>query len=78
MSKPPTLIDPPREYSQSHFIHLVRELRRWFTAAASYQTLLVAHLFVDVDRFPTEADLADLRVGQVYRDSTDNTLKVKL
>jgi hypothetical protein len=34
---------------------------------------------VDPDKFPTEADLANLRVGQVYRDTAaGNVLKVKV
>jgi len=77
MNTPPTLANPPREYNQSQMAYLISELRRWFQAATTYQTLQASELFIDIDRFPTQADLANLRSGQVYRETPQNVLKVK-
>jgi hypothetical protein len=79
MSAPIVLPDMPQEYSQSVMRLLVASLRRWFAANAQYQDRLASNIFVDPDKFPTEADLANLRVGQVYRDTAaGNVLKVKV
>jgi hypothetical protein len=78
MITPPTLSDPTKEYSQTALAYNIRELRRWFTAASTYQTLLAADIFINIDRFPTEIDIDKLRHGQVYRDTATNTLKVKV
>ena len=75
---PPILGDPPDKYNQQIMVTLVRELRRWFAAFNAPHTVQASDIYVDVERFPTEASLADLRIGQVYRDTADNTLKVKI
>lgn len=69
----------PEQYSPTAMRTLIASLRRWFAADAQYQDRLAANIFVDLDKFPTQADLADLRVGQVYRDTAaGNVLKVKV
>jgi hypothetical protein len=53
-------------------------LNLYFQQLNAVQPISVAQLNIDVERFPTEADIADLRVGDVYRDTADDTLKVKV
>ena len=53
-------------------------LRLYFNQLAAPQSLAVLGLNFSAARMPTEADLALLRVGDVYRDTTaGNVLKVK-
>lgn len=51
----------------------------YFQRQNGVQPISVAQLNFDLNTLPTEADLADLRLGDVYRDTTaDNALKVKV
>ena len=75
---PPRLPSPPEQYSALYFNDMLRTLRLFFTASAAVQPLNVATLNIDVGALPTEAALADLRVGDVYRDTTaGDVLKIK-
>jgi hypothetical protein len=51
----------------------------FFQQTNAVQQINIASLNIDINTLPTQADLADLRVGDVYRDSTaSNVLKVKV
>ena len=74
---PPNLPLPPDEYSTQYFNQLTNALRQFFNNINSVQVISIAGLNIDVNTLPTEASLATLRVGDVYRNTADNTLKVK-
>ena len=75
---PPRLPSPPEQYSAQYFNDMLRTLRLFFTANAAVQPIRVATLNIDVSTLPTEAAIADLRVGDVYRDTTaGDVLKIK-
>jgi hypothetical protein len=40
--------------------------------------LNLAKLNLDINTLPTDADLANLKVGDVYRDLAGNVLKIKV
>lgn len=76
--RPPRLPSAPDAYSRSYMEELLRILRLFFTAQAAVQPINVTSLNIDVDRLPTQADLASLRRGDVYRDTTaGDVLKIK-
>jgi hypothetical protein len=51
----------------------------YFQQINAVQPINITSLNINVERMPTQADLADLRVGDVYRDTTaGNVLKVKV
>lgn len=76
---PPNLPSAPKEYDQQYMDQLNKVLRLWFEAQNAVQQISIAGLNIDTSTLPTEAALATLRVGDVYRDSTaDNVLKVKV
>lgn len=57
---------------------LLKTLRTWFFMNATPQPITLATLNIDLRTLPTDADLANLRSGDVYRDTTaGNVLKVK-
>ncbi len=79
MSTPPRLPDAPGQYDQRYLNELLRALRIYFNGVAGVQPVRAAALNIDVDRLPTQAQLATLRRGDVYRDtSADNALKIKI
>jgi hypothetical protein len=54
-------------------------LNLFFQQLNAVQPISVSQLNIDVERLPTQANLADLRVGDVYRDSSaGNVLKIKV
>lgn len=76
---PPNLPLAPEGYDRSYQDQLNNVLRLYFTLISSPQDFAVLGLNIDVERMPTEADVATLRAGDVYRDTTaDNVLKVKV
>jgi len=51
----------------------------YFQQINAVQPINITSLNINVERMPTQADLANLRVGDVYRDTTaGNVLKVKV
>jgi hypothetical protein len=51
----------------------------YFQQINAVQPINITSLNINVERMPTEADVATLRVGDVYRDTTaGNVLKVKV
>ena len=72
------LPQPPKEYDVAYTRQLLQKLETFFERQNAVQHVNMASLNIDTTTLPTEADLADLRVGDVYRDSTaSNVLKVK-
>lgn len=75
---PPNLALAPKEYSQEYVNRLNNTLRLFFNNIDSVQPISIASLNIDLRTLPTEADVASLRSGDVYRDTTaGNVLKVK-
>ena len=74
----PNLPLAPRDYSQQYIDQLNNILRLFFTGINSVQQINIANLNININTLPTQADLANLRVGDVYRDSATNTLKIKV
>ena len=76
---PPNLPIAPDEYSAVYMSQMLNILNLFFQQLNAVQPISVAKLNIDIERFPTQADLANLRVGDVYRDSSaSNVLKVKV
>ena len=74
----PRLPDPPPEYEQRYFNTLLSALRVYFNNLSSVQQLNVATLNINLDTLPTEADVANLRDGDIYVDTTaGDVLKIK-
>lgn len=75
----PALPNAPDEYDRQYMDQFARTLRLFFNGLNAVQTLSLAGILFDSGALPTEADVATLRVGTVYRDSTaGNVLKVKV
>ena len=76
---PPSLPIAPDKYSAVYMSQMLNILNLFFQQLNAVQPISVAKLNIDVERFPTQADVANLRVGDVYRDSSaGNVLKVKV
>jgi len=76
---PPNPPLPPEEYSKPYFDRLVNILNLYFQQINAVQAINIAQLNINIDTLPTDADLADLRVGDVYRDTAaGNVLKIKV
>lgn len=76
---PPRLPTPPAEYGEVYMAEYNRILYLFFQQISSVQPINITNLNINVARLPTESDLATLRSGDVYRDTTaGNTLKVKV
>jgi len=76
---PPRLPDPSDTVSPAYMVGLLRILRLFFVQLAAVRPAAVTTLNIDVDALPTQADLADLRRGDVYRDtSAGDVLKIKV
>lgn len=78
ISAPPALPTPPADYERRYMDQLLNVLRLHFFAQDSVQNINVASLNLNLNTLPTDADVASLRSGDVYRDTTaGNVLKVK-
>jgi hypothetical protein len=76
---PPNLPLAPKEYDAVYMSKLLNVLRLYFSDINAVQILNLAGLNLSLTTLPTEADIATLRLGDVYRDTTaDNALKVKV
>jgi hypothetical protein len=76
---PPNLPLAPEEYERGYQDQLNNVLRLYFTLVSAPQNFDVLGVNFDVARMATQADLATLRSGDVYRDTTaGNVLKVKV
>jgi hypothetical protein len=76
---PPTLPNPPEAYNRPYMDGLLRVLSLYFRQLAYAGPVRASTLNINLDTLPTQADLASLRDGDVYRDNTaDNVLKIKV
>lgn len=76
---PPNLPRPPEAYEPQYFNQLTNILTLYFQQISAVQQVNAAKVNIDLSTLPTQADLANLRPGDVYRDSTaGNVLKIKV
>jgi len=75
---PPRLPAPPPEYDAAYMGQMLNVLNLFFQRINAVQPLNIAQLNINIDTLPTDADLANLRVGEVYRDTADDSLKIKV
>lgn len=76
---PPRLPSAPQEYSEAYMSQLLNVLYLYLQSINAVQPINITSLNINVERLPTEANVADLRSGDVYRDTTaGNALKVKV
>ena len=68
---PPSLSLPPDEYDRRYFDQLTNILRLYFNQLNNPGDMGGATLNLNLDTLPTEADLPNLRLGDVYRDTQD-------
>jgi len=78
-ASPPRLPVAPTEYAPVYMSQMLNVLNLFFNQLTAVQPINVAQLNLDINTLPTQADLANLRVGDVYRDSSaSNVLKIKV
>lgn len=78
-TKSPNLPNAPNEYNRQYQDQLNKVLRLYFAQLDSPSISAMAGIILDVDRLPTQANVASLAPGTVYRDTTaGNVLKVKV
>lgn len=76
---PPRLPSAPPNYSEPYMSSVLNVLYLFFQQINGVQPINVAQLNIDLKTLPTQADLATLREGDVYLDtSAGNVLKVKV
>jgi len=68
---PPSLPVAPTEYESRYFSQLNNILRLYFNQLSNPGDMGGATLNLNLDTLPTEADLPNLRLGDVYRDTQD-------
>ena len=78
-SAPPRLPSAPAVYSEPYMSGFISVLYLFFQQINAVQPINIAKLNIDLNTLPTQANLATLRPGDVYRDtSAGNVLKVKV
>ena len=76
---PPRLPSAATVYSEPYMAGVLNVLYLFFQQLDGVQPLNAAALNFDINTLPTQADLATLRQGDVYRDtSAGNVLKIKV
>jgi hypothetical protein len=76
---PPRIPAPPPEYDAAYMGQMLNVLNLFFQQINAVQQINIAQLNINVDTLPTDADLANLRVGDVYRDiAGGEVLKIKV
>ena len=68
---PPSLPLAPEQYDRQYMDQLTNVLRLFFNQISSPGPLAGASINLNVNTLPTDADLPNLRVGDVYRDTQD-------
>jgi hypothetical protein len=68
---PPSLPLAPREYESRYFSQLNNILRLYFNQLSNPGDMGGSTLNLNLATLPTEADLPNLRLGDVYRDTKD-------
>jgi len=77
MIRPPTIGSAPIEYRRAFFDGLLRELVAFFDRVNRPYPHNASKLNINIATLPTDADIATLRSGDVYRDTTaSNVLKI--
>ena len=67
----PRLTSPPLEYNQQYMEALLSSIRLYFNQLDNPGDIAGSALNLNLDTLPTDADLATLRLGDVYRDTQD-------
>jgi hypothetical protein len=67
----PNIPQAPAEYDQTYMNSLSNVIRLFFNNINTVQQLNLASLNLDLRTLPTDADLPNLRIGDVYRDTQD-------
>jgi hypothetical protein len=76
---PPRLPSAASVYSEPYLSGVLNVLYLFFQQVNGVQPINVAEINFDLNTLPTQANLASLRQGDVYRDtSAGNVLKVKV
>ena len=68
---PPSLPLAPTEYESRYFSQLNNVLRLYFNQLSNPGDMGGATLNLNLATLPTDADLPNLRLGDVYRDTQD-------
>ena len=68
---PPSLPLAPAEYESRYFSQLNNVLRLYFNQLNNPGDMGGSTLNLNLETLPTEADLPNLRLGDVYRDTQD-------
>jgi hypothetical protein len=68
---PPSLPLAPAEYESRYFSQLNNVLRLYFNQLSNPGDMGGSTLNLNLETLPTEADLPNLRLGDVYRDTQD-------
>jgi hypothetical protein len=68
---PPSLPLAPAEYESRYFVQLNNVLRLYFNQLSNPGDMGGSTLNLNLATLPTEADLPNLRLGDVYRDTQD-------
>ena len=78
-TKAPNLLIAPGEYDSKYQNLLNNALRLYFAQLDAPGVSAAAGLLLSLDTLPTQADVATLRPGTVYRDTAaGNALKIKV
>ena len=67
---PPSLPVAPTEYESRYFSQLNNILRLYFNQLSNPGDMGGSTLNLNLDTLPTDADIATLRLGDVFRDTT--------
>jgi hypothetical protein len=70
-ASPPSLPLAPEEYESRYFSQLNNVLRLYFNQLSNPGDMGGSTLNLNLETLPTEADLPNLRLGDVYRDTQD-------
>jgi hypothetical protein len=67
----PNIPQAPAQYDVAYMNALSNVIRLFFNNINTVQQLNLASLNLDLRTLPTDADLPNLRIGDVYRDTQD-------
>jgi hypothetical protein len=67
----PNIPQAPAQYDVAYMNSLSNVIRLFFNSINTVQQLNLASLNLDLRTLPTDADLPNLRIGDVYRDTQD-------
>jgi hypothetical protein len=71
----PNIPQAPAEYDVAYMNSLSNVIRLFFNTINTVQQLNLASVNLDLKTLPTDADLQNLRYGDVYRDTQGGTLQ---